>query len=159
MMLALPGNRQGHMPARMVGSHLCTEKMRLCGRDAASVEVNGGRVHGGTLPLLIFLLLSNSSFAGIVLNQKAPPPLKTVQQLRAEATPEEWEAAKGIEALLVDQMVQEMRKTVPENDIIPVSNGEKIFRTMLDSEYSKTISNAGSIGIADLVVAELRRGK
>ncbi|MGE4232175.1 MAG: rod-binding protein [Bacteriovoracia bacterium] len=64
------------------------------------------------------------------------------------------QAAKGLESILVEMMIQEMRKSVPQNDIIPVSQAEKIYRQMLDSEYAKVLVDSGSIGIADLVVAQ-----
>ncbi len=64
-----------------------------------------------------------------------------------------------MEALMVDQMIQEMRKTVPDNDIVPVSHGERVYRSMLDSEYARILSESGTLGIADLVVAEMRGGK
>jgi flagellar protein FlgJ len=72
------------------------------------------------------------------------------------ATPEEVAAARGIEALMVDLMIQEMRKTVPENDLIPVSHAEKIYRQMLDSEYAKAMTDAGTLGVADLVLAQIK---
>ena len=40
-----------------------------------------------------------------------------------------------------------------------MSHGEKVYRQMLDSEYARMLSNSGSIGIADMVVAEMKRKK
>lgn len=58
--------------------------------------------------------------------------------------------------ILVDSMIQEMRKSVPESDIVPLTQGERIFRGMLDSEYARVISESGTLGISDLVLAELK---
>ncbi|MBI3544811.1 MAG: rod-binding protein [Deltaproteobacteria bacterium] len=61
-----------------------------------------------------------------------------------------------MEQMLVNLMISEMRKSVPENDVIPLSQGERIFRDMLDQEYAGHISESGSLGIADLIVAQMR---
>ena len=170
MKKAQPGNGQGQMPARMVGCKSCTAKSRFKGTEAQSVDEHGGRVYGWTLPLL-FLIGYSMCLASDTLGmaQESQPP--AVQSLKyakmrnvtvkepLRASPEEWAAARGVEALLVDQMIQEMRKSVPENDIIPVSHGEKIYRNMLDQEYSKILSETGSLGIADLVIAEMKGKK
>lgn len=71
-------------------------------------------------------------------------------------TAEELAAAQGVEAMLVDHLLQEMRKTVPENEFMPANQGEKIFRQMLDSEYARILSESGGIGIAELVLAQMR---
>ncbi|MBF0143178.1 MAG: rod-binding protein [Magnetococcales bacterium] len=51
-------------------------------------------------------------------------------------------AAADFEALFVRQMLSVMRKSVPENEESPFgkSQGEKVFRDMLDSEYASMIS-------------------
>jgi len=77
-------------------------------------------------------------------------------QQETPPTPEELSAARGVESMLVDQMIQEMRKTVPESEYMPASQGEKIFRQMLDSEYARILSESGSTGIADLVLAQIK---
>jgi len=94
-----------------------------------------------------------------MLFSEARKVVPRVNVLKRAPTPEEWEAAQGMETLFVEQMLAEMRKSVPENDIIPVSNGEKIFRQMLDSEYARMISRSSSLGIADMVLAELQGQK
>jgi Rod binding domain-containing protein len=58
--------------------------------------------------------------------------------------------------MMVNFMIEEMRKSVPDNDIIPQSNGEKIYRNMLDQEYGRMLSEAGGLGITDLVLAEIK---
>ncbi len=153
---AQPGNRRGKAPARMVGRSFGTEIKRSIGTEAKSVNVISRRIHGWSL-LLLFISLQ--SFAGTMSGQKFPMKQQQIIPQRVEATPEEWEAASGIEALMIDNLLQEMRKSVPENELIPVSHGEKVYRQMLDSEYARMLSNSGSIGIADMVVAEMKRKK
>ena len=56
------------------------------------------------------------------------------------------EAAADFESMFVKQMLSSMRKTIPKQDggLIKESEGEKMFRDMLDGEYAKTTSRSGS---------------
>lgn len=69
---------------------------------------------------------------------------------------EAQDAAKGMESMFVHQMIQELRKSVPENELIPKSQGERIFEAMLDQEYSQILTNTGNFGIRDQVLAEIQ---
>lgn len=71
-------------------------------------------------------------------------------------TPEQLAAARGFEAMMIDHLIQEMRKSVPDNELMPASQGEKIFRQMLDTEYARKLSESGGIGIAGLVLEQLQ---
>ena len=164
MTCAYTGNRLGLLsPARMVGLNLCSDK-RGTSRDAGVMSRISGGVHGRTLPHRLFIagmlfMCSNLCGASALLAVKpvklAGRPLPPPASLE-RVTPEELAAARGLEQLLVDTMIQEMRKSVPESEFVPLSQGEKIFRQMLDSEYARTISEAGSIGVAELVVAQMK---
>ena len=72
------------------------------------------------------------------------------------ATPEELAAARGMEQMMVDLMITEMRKSVPENEVVPLSQGERIFGQMLDQEHARMLTEGGTLGIADLVLAQMR---
>ena len=45
-------------------------------------------------------------------------------------------AAVDFEALLTQQMLKTMREAGFKSDLLPESNGEKIFRSMLDEQYA-----------------------
>ena len=65
------------------------------------------------------------------------------------------DACKGFESMFIQLMWKEMRKTVPENSLFGESNGEKIFRDMLDTEMSDRMSEAGGLGLADVMYKQL----
>lgn len=83
---------------------------------------------------------------------------KMMQQQKDPSAPtaEELSAARGMEAMMVNLMIEEMRKSVPENELVPVSQGERIFGQMLDQEYGRMLTESGGIGVADLVLAQIR---
>lgn len=63
--------------------------------------------------------------------------------------------SKEFEAIFVNQMVSTMRKTVAKGGLVPESNAEKIYQSMLDYEYSKKISDSGQIGLWKIVYDHL----
>lgn len=72
-----------------------------------------------------------------------------------EKNPQVEQAAKLYENQFLRQMVKAMRQTVPENEVVPVSQGEKIFREQLDSEYVDQWTERGGIGLADQLYGQI----
>lgn len=67
-------------------------------------------------------------------------------------------ACRDIEALFIHQMLKQMKATVPQGGLFPESMATKIYRDMLDTEYSKIISESpDNLGIAEMLYKELRR--
>lgn len=75
-------------------------------------------------------------------------------------------AAADFEALFVKQMISAMRRTIPKDEkgegLIRESQGEKIFRDMLDTEYANKMSHRGGkgqgssgIGLGDMMFKQL----
>lgn len=69
------------------------------------------------------------------------------------------QVAAEFESMFTQMMLKAMRSTVGENPLMPESFGEKIFTEMLDSEYSKSITNASNLGLAELIVKELEKSE
>jgi soluble lytic murein transglycosylase-like protein len=67
------------------------------------------------------------------------------------------QVASEFESMFTQMMLKAMRSTVGENPLIPESFGEKIFTEMLDSEYSKSITSASNLGLAEMIVKELEK--
>lgn len=63
--------------------------------------------------------------------------------------------SKQFESLLVNQMIGEMRKTVGSGGLIPESQAERVFRGMLDQEYSQRISDTGELGLSKMIYDHL----
>ena len=64
-------------------------------------------------------------------------------------------AAKEFEQIMVEFMVQSMRKNVPESPLFPHNNGMEIFNEMLDSQYARLLVERGGLGLAKLMVRQL----
>ena len=65
------------------------------------------------------------------------------------------EACQGFEAMFMQMMYREMRKTVPENSLFGNSNAEKIFQDMLDTKMVDNMASAGGFGFADIMYNQL----
>jgi flagellar protein FlgJ len=65
------------------------------------------------------------------------------------------EAAREFEALLVEQMVKEMRRAVPKSELLGREAGQELFEEMLDGEFVRVMTRSGGIGIADYLVRSL----
>jgi Rod binding domain-containing protein len=62
---------------------------------------------------------------------------------------------RDFESLFINYLMQEMRKTIPEDSLFGGGEAEKIYSSMLDSEVSKTIAQQRSIGLATLLYEQL----
>lgn len=52
------------------------------------------------------------------------------------------EAAEQFEAIFLYQLLSEMRRTVPETDLLGNRNAEKLFQSMLDQEMANNSTKA-----------------
>ena len=66
------------------------------------------------------------------------------------------DAANEFEAIFIQQMLKTMRKTSIESDLIPKSEGEKLFQSMLDEKYSEISAKSGSLGLGDMIYKQLK---
>ena len=65
------------------------------------------------------------------------------------------DACRGFESMFMQMMWKEMRGTVPENALFGESHGEKIFKDMLATEMVDRMSEAGGVGLADMMYKQL----
>ena len=81
-------------------------------------------------------------------------PGATVEERRASLR----SAAKEFEAIFVHQMITAMRKTVADGGLVRKNQGQKIFESMLDEEWSKKLTaRSGHNSIGDLIFRQLSR--
>lgn len=65
------------------------------------------------------------------------------------------EAAQQFEAIFIQQMYKEMRKTIPNDGLIPRGNADDIYIQLQDMEAAKVTAQQGGIGLADLMMQQL----
>jgi flagellar protein FlgJ len=90
----------------------------------------------------------------------SPRPLAKTEEITSEIDKQKEKiktVAKSFESLFVNHMIGEMRKTVNKSEFMPESQGERVYRSMLDTEYAKQISEADQLGLSKLVYDHLLR--
>jgi len=63
-------------------------------------------------------------------------------------------ACQEFEVLFLQMMYKQMKRTVPESDLLPESTGRRIFEEMLDEELINNAKERG-VGIADILYRQL----
>jgi flagellar protein FlgJ len=66
-------------------------------------------------------------------------------------------AAEQFEAIFLYQLLEQMRRTVPETDLLGDRKAEKIFQSMLDQEMATTFSQSQSVGLAKMIYDQMSR--
>ncbi|NLL49053.1 MAG: hypothetical protein GX249_10760 [Firmicutes bacterium] len=67
------------------------------------------------------------------------------------------DAAEQFEAIFLYQLLEQMRRTVPENDLLGDRRAEKIFQSMLDQEMASTYAQTQSVGLAKMIYEQMSR--
>lgn len=63
--------------------------------------------------------------------------------------------ANEFESLFLDIIVRSMRQSIQKSGLIDGGNAEEIYRSLLDSEYSKNMAAQRTTGIADAIEKQL----
>jgi flagellar protein FlgJ len=88
-----------------------------------------------------------------LLDQVMTP--RTVKSHKGQNPEKLKEAAQQFEAIFIQQMYKEMRKTIPDDGLIQRGNAEDIYAQLQDLEAAKITAQQGGIGLADLMMQQL----
>lgn len=67
-------------------------------------------------------------------------------------------ACQDFEAIFINQLLTQMRASIPKGGLFPESQAEEIYRGMLDEEYSKVMSRSGSgLGLGEMLYRQLKK--
>lgn len=93
-------------------------------------------------------------------NQDLVQQKMQIDALNSSLNPGKDEAAKlkescqGFESIFIQKMWEQMRKTVPQEGYLH-SKQEAMYQSMFDYEFSRKMSEAGGIGLADMMYEQL----
>ena len=65
------------------------------------------------------------------------------------------QACEDFESIFVGFMLQQMRQTVPQNDLFGGGSAEQLYTSMMDSELAKSISHKRGLGLANQMYRQL----
>mgnify|MGYP001016457710 FL=1 len=84
---------------------------------------------------------------GIMLTAKAQELSSSQKELK--------DTAEQFESLFIQQLLTQMRKTVPDSDLFGDRKAEKLFESMLDEQLSIEMARAGGIGLSDIIYRQM----
>ncbi len=87
----------------------------------------------------------------------SPPPTPPSVSPKEDAAIKQ--VSRQYEAMFINQLVTAMRNTVTKGGLIPESQGEKVYQSMLDSEYSQKMADSGQLGLSKMIYDQLLRSK
>ena len=67
------------------------------------------------------------------------------------------QVSEDFEALMINQMLKKMRKTVDKSGLIDGGMAEQIFEDMLYDEYAKEFSKTKTFGLADIIYNQMEK--
>jgi flagellar protein FlgJ len=65
------------------------------------------------------------------------------------------QACRDFESILTQQMMQQMRQTVPENSLFSGGRAEEIYTSMMDGEMAKTFAQGRGLGLSEVMYRQL----
>jgi peptidoglycan hydrolase FlgJ len=68
-------------------------------------------------------------------------------------------AATDFESLLLQQMLQSMWSTVPQNGMLTGSREETLYRDMLNEQLAQSMAENQSLGIKELIARDMRKSE
>ena len=63
--------------------------------------------------------------------------------------------AEQFEAIFIQQMYKEMRRTIPDNGLIERGNADEIYQQLQDREAARITASQGGIGLAELMLQQM----
>ena len=66
-----------------------------------------------------------------------------------------YQVSLEFEAILIKQMLNAMRKSVPQSGLLDGGMAEEFFEDMLYDEYASKMAKNASFGLADMIVRQL----
>lgn len=87
-------------------------------------------------------------------------PAKTAGEVRAAektADPRLKKAVQDFEALFLTQLLQEMRKTVPEGGLFERSGPDRMYESMMDEQLGFQLAQGRGVGLSQALYRQLLR--
>ena len=87
---------------------------------------------------------------------KASAGAKTPAE-KAAAEQKLVKVSKDFESIFLGYLLKTMREAVPKSDFFGHTRDEEIFGSMRDEEMAKNMAQGGGIGLAKMMVAQLKK--
>lgn len=101
------------------------------------------------------------------LNYSRIKPENSSSNLKTDALPDNKfkndnklkKACFELESLFLNQLMKEMRATIPKSEMMGGGKAEEIYTAMLDSQLAKEISLTKGIGLGEMIYKQMEKKK
>jgi flagellar protein FlgJ len=94
---------------------------------------------------------------GIGMNMADTAAGKTGLKPAAREAVAAKKVAKEFEALFVGMMLKSMRETVGKEKLTNGGHGEEVYRSMLDQEYARSLTEHGGVGLTAMLERQINK--
>lgn len=67
-------------------------------------------------------------------------------------------SCEGFEAIFINTLLQEMRKSVPDDGLLPTSNATRTWQQLFDNQLAETLASRQEVGVAKMLYQQLQGG-
>ena len=67
------------------------------------------------------------------------------------------QTAQDFEAIFVQQIFKEMRRTVPDGGLLPRGQAEELYSDLQDMEAAKQLTGHGGIGLSEMLLEQMQK--
>lgn len=83
-------------------------------------------------------------------------PVQGAKKEAGDPTPDQLRSAcRDFESIFIQQMMQQMRRTVPQDGLFNGGQAEQMYTSMLDGELSKSFAQQRGLGLSDVLYRQL----
>ncbi len=65
-------------------------------------------------------------------------------------------ACQGFEAIFINTILQEMRKSIPDDGLLPTSNATRTWQQLFDNQLAETLASRQEMGVAKMLYQQLQ---
>ncbi|MEA1921463.1 MAG: rod-binding protein [Pseudomonadota bacterium] len=65
-------------------------------------------------------------------------------------------ACQGFEAIMLNVILQEMRKSIPDDGLLPASNASRTWQQLFDNQLAETLASRQEMGVAKMLYQQLQ---
>ncbi len=84
--------------------------------------------------------------------------LAEVDKNRVDRAAKLQKACEGFEAIFINTLLQEMRKTVPDDGLLPTSNAARTWQQLFDNQLAENLASRQEMGVAKMLYQQLQQG-
>lgn len=89
------------------------------------------------------------------VNDLPPVPARQAVKHDPQQDPKLKAACQEMEAVFLNLLLRQMRASVPKTNLLGDSASKDTMQSLLDTEMTKNMADAGGIGIADMLYRQL----